>query len=328
VKELQAVSFFPENVIYLENVCSAEHYVTGENEYKPVLENINFSANVGETWALASKNPYEAQLLLYIIGNVKPYYCGRCVLAQKGMMRKKRYSLPHLFFIGNHSALYKKMNVLEYLMLITAKTGTDTVKRQKELLSNLVELGLGYISLTPIRQLTPNEKIMLEILAAALSLSTIIAVDLTHYNFRAAEIKIMQNIFNQLKAANHFAIVFASAQPELIQACCESLLYIVNGNVCFEGTLQQLYDEADKVDYVLTHSNPQGLLEQLQRHLPIYDYEIVNDKILVYNDIHEELNPKVFFRQLALHGMVPDKIEINHGSVQNAIQELNRRHDL
>lgn len=52
----------------------------------------------GEVWAILGTSAFEVRLLLEIIANARPYKDGRCVLAQKGMMRKKEPSF-HMYII-------------------------------------------------------------------------------------------------------------------------------------------------------------------------------------------------------------------------------------
>ena len=81
--------------VLMEHVGSMEYYQSPQQEPKQVFSDINFEALEGEVWAILGTSAFEVRLLLEIIANARPYKDGRCVLAQKGMMRKKRTILPH-----------------------------------------------------------------------------------------------------------------------------------------------------------------------------------------------------------------------------------------
>ena len=120
--------------VLMEHVGSMEYYQSPQQDPKQVFSDINFEALEGEVWAILGTSAFEVRLLLEIIANARPYKDGRCVLAQKGMMRKKRTILPHVYYIGSTNMLFTNMNVLEYLMYITAREQGDAAVRQKRIL--------------------------------------------------------------------------------------------------------------------------------------------------------------------------------------------------
>ena len=99
--------------VLMEHVGSMEYYQSPQQDPKQVFSDINFEALEGEVWAILGTSAFEVRLLLEIIANARPYKDGRCVLAQKGMMRKKRTILPHVYYIGSTNMLFTNMNVLE-----------------------------------------------------------------------------------------------------------------------------------------------------------------------------------------------------------------------
>ncbi len=118
--------------------------------------------------------PFEIKLLLEIMANIKPYHGGRCVLVERGMMRSKRIILEHVFYIGDSTMLYDNMNVLEFLMFATAKQKIKPACRQEQLFEFLIGIGLGHISLTPIKMLPGEEKAIIILLVAVYSESVMI----------------------------------------------------------------------------------------------------------------------------------------------------------
>jgi ABC-type multidrug transport system ATPase subunit len=196
------------------------------------------------------------------------------------------------------------------------------------LLEHLMGIGLGYIALNPIHTLTENEKMIIQILLSGLSGSCILAMDLTKFIFNENELKILQRIFCQLRNEERFGIVASVSQTELIQSCFDHTLYIINGKTAFSGTLDTLCREADKTDYIITHSDPQAMLLHLKEYLPEYRDELRENKILALNEYGLVKNKKDFYRHLSIHGLIPDLVEVNYGNVQFALQELNKQHDL
>ncbi len=63
-------------------------YAFPDGHQQAVLRNVNLQVRRGESWGIISNEPFESELLLEIIGNVRPYGEGRCVLVERGMMRR------------------------------------------------------------------------------------------------------------------------------------------------------------------------------------------------------------------------------------------------
>jgi|LSQX01.3.fsa_nt_gb ABC-2 type transport system ATP-binding protein len=152
------MSELSNELVCAENLFSIEYYKKNDEEVIQVLRNISFHGYASECWAVMGNKVFEIKLLLDILSNSRPYQKGSCSLNNVGMMRKKRIILPHLFYIGSTNMLYSNMTVLEYLMFISVNSGEPVVQRQRDILTHLVDLGLGHLSLLPIEELTPPEK--------------------------------------------------------------------------------------------------------------------------------------------------------------------------
>ena len=169
--------------VLMEHVGSMEYYQSPQQDPKQVFSDINFEALEGEVWAILGTSAFEVRLLLEIIANARPYKDGRCVLAQKGMMRKKRTILPHVYYIGSTNMLFTNMNVLEYLMYITAREQGDAAVRQKRILEKIMELNMGYVALSVIGNLTPSERSVVTLLVSLFTESKLIIWNLARLEY-------------------------------------------------------------------------------------------------------------------------------------------------
>ncbi|MEL7657100.1 MAG: hypothetical protein AAGU75_14480, partial [Bacillota bacterium] len=156
-----------QRVVLMENLSSAEYLLREGESPQRVLKDINLQINKAEIWGIIGTSGFEIKLLLEIMANIRPYESGRCVLIERGMMRLKRVILKHIFYIGNSDMLYNTMNVLEFLMLATAKWKIDVVERQEQIFELIIKVGLGHLSLTSIGLLTREEKAVVTLVAAA-----------------------------------------------------------------------------------------------------------------------------------------------------------------
>lgn len=213
--------------VSLSGIISQEGTMT-EGGFEHILKNVSFEVKKGEVLGIYGENYSETRLILEILANLRPYYGGKCVLIERGMMKDKRYILPQLFFFDNRSMLFENMTVLEYAAFTQNQKTREYAKKQKALLEQLVALGMGYISLTPINTLSRPEKMLVQLYAAFLTKSNIIVADLSKVVFNQKELTAIGNIA-KLIAEHNLAFVFSTVQPDLIAACSKKYIKIENG---------------------------------------------------------------------------------------------------
>lgn len=182
-----------------EHVDSVECFESAA-EVRPVLRDISFEVLSGESWCVCGPSHFELRLLLELLANARPYARGRCVLCERGMMRKKRILLPHVHYIGGTGMLFHNMNVLEYMMFLTSHTGEEAIGRQKRLLNALVEAELGFLSLSPIAKLTAAERSVATLFTATLTDSRLVVWNLSRLAYTPELRKAAASIARTLKA--------------------------------------------------------------------------------------------------------------------------------
>jgi ABC-type protease/lipase transport system fused ATPase/permease subunit len=59
-------------IVQASNLTSKEVYAFPDGHQQAVLRNVNLQVRRGESWGIISNEPFESELLLEIIGNVRP----------------------------------------------------------------------------------------------------------------------------------------------------------------------------------------------------------------------------------------------------------------
>jgi len=317
----------PEHVVFMEKVASAEHIVYPGKEPRRVLKDISLLIRRGQVWGFSGSSLLEIKLLLKIIANIRPYAEGRCVLVEWGMPRHKRVILNHVFYIGSSDMIYNNMNVLEFLMFVTAKSKTDKVELQGEIFEFLIEIGLGPISLSQNRLLTREEKAVILLLAAAYSNSLIIVFNLPEYDF--AEIlavaigKIAARIARQDKT-----LIIGTANCLVIEKACSHTGILADGNLIYSGTVDSFRQTFDLVEVIIRDKNITAMLDRLAPLLPGHKLTVKDDSLLISRSSSAESDPGTIYRQIVALGWIPEHLEVNPKTVQNAYEELMLQHDL
>lgn len=314
-----------KKTVMLSDICSAEHY-SKSGQFERILSNISFDVLSGESVGIAAKDKNEAKLLLEIIANVRPYYSGKCVLDEKGMMQKKRLILPHLFYIDTPNMLYDNMTVLEFLMFASGHAKESNVHRQRKFLDMLIEIGLEHIALSRISALSDAEKLIIEMVIAAQSSSTLLVFNVLNYEFSYSQARTIRKICSIIKTKG--SIIIGTNEPKLIGVCCDKVAYILDGKIKFFGTVDDLCNEWDKVLYLITDNHPAEVAALLRKVCGKYTYVTHDNTILVYNYSGSKLRHSAFLGILFDNGISPDNIKLNKGRVENSFEELNKQHDI
>ncbi|NLW88899.1 MAG: hypothetical protein GXY43_04145 [Clostridiaceae bacterium] len=314
-----------KKAVTLTNICSSEHYARdGEGDVRRLIENLSLEVFVGEGVGVSAQNPTEARLLMEIIANIRPYYSGRCVLAEMGMMQHKRRILPHVFFVDTAEMLYNNMSVLEFLVFATDRQNVDSVTRQKHFLKVLIDMDFETLAFSRISTLSDTEKILIEMIIAAESKSLLVIASVPDYLFSVKEIRALNVLFKIIK--EHGSIIVGTSQASLIGICCEKVAFLIDGRIEFFGSVSDLCKSWDKVLYRISDTDPESTAKKLSEIYDEYTYRIDGSGILVYNYSEKPLSDAEFMRRMLENGIRPDYIKINKGRVGNSFEELRRMH--
>lgn len=315
-----------QNVVAISALSSTEHIVRDYSEPFRVLSDIYLHVDRAQSWGISARTGYEIRLLLEIMGNIRPYDSGKCVLVERGMMRHKRVIQPHVFYIGDADMLYGNMNVLEYLMFATARVREDRLSMQEELFGFLVDCGLENISLTTIRLLSSEEKAIVELIAAAYSGSMMIVFNLPEANFDG-RLRRAAAMTAELIIKNGKSLIIGTKDSELIQKACTHTAFIADGRIIYQGATASLCQMFDRVAVVIDDPDIAGIKQRIEPVLSNCSIVESGGSLLVKTN-DDACEPRHIYQAIIETGSMPSSIKINEKKVSNAFEELIRRNDL
>lgn len=316
-----------ERVVLMEAISSVEHFLIGGETARRVLNDITLVIKKAETWGINGASLLEIKLLLEIMANIRPYDRGKCILIERGMMKRKRVILEHVFYIGSSDMLYNNMNVLEFLMFATAQFKINKVELQDQIFEMIVALGLGHLSLTPNHLLTREEKSVIILIAAAYSDSLMIIFNLPDYKWDEVLIDAVAKITSWIRERGK-TLILATQNCHLIEKACSHTAITKDGQLIYNGTVEDFRLNFDKVEVIIRDKAVHAMLEKLALLLPGYKLVTKADRLLIISTGTDANDPGVIYRKIIESGFTPDSIEVNPKTVQNAYEELMLQHDL
>lgn len=316
-----------QQVVFMENLSSMEYWQRKEGQLEQVLKDINLSINKGEIWGIIGTSRFEIKLLLEIMANIRAYESGHCILLERGMMRRKRVILSHVFYIGNSDMLYDTMNVLEYLMLATSKWKMDVVERQEQLFESIIQVGLGHISLTAIGLLTREEKAAVTLMAAAYSHAQLIVFNLPDYEFDLTLREAIAKIAHFIKEQGKTLVIGTPICP-LIEKACTHIGVVAEGRIIYQGLVKDFRYQYDRVAVIIRDRDIVRAKEILQVFLPEYKLVVEPNCLLIMEKNSSLGETERIYQRIIEAGYIPQVIEKNPKTVAYALEELVREHDL
>jgi len=317
----------PQRVVLMKAIASVEHFLDGEGIPRRVLDNITLLIGKGEAWGINGTSLFEIKLLLEIMANIRPYDRGKCVLIERGMMRRERVILKHVFYIGSPEMLYNNMNVLEFLMFATAQSKINKVVLQEQIFELIIAIGLGHLSLTPNYMLTQEEKAVVTLIAAAYSDSLIIVFNFPEYVWDEVLIDVIAKITNFIREKGK-TLILATQDCLLIEKACSHTAITKEGQLIYSGTVESFRLNFDKVEVIIRDKAVHAMMEKLVMLLPDYKLVSDDDRLMISRKDSEVSDHRAIYKIIVESGFTPESIEISSKTVQNAYEELLWQHDL
>lgn len=312
--------------VLLEHVCSMEFYQKAGMEPRQVLSDINLQIHQGEVWGIIADSAFELRLLLEIIANARPYQDGRCVLNQRGMMRKKRIILPHLFYIGSTNMLFDNMNVLEYLMFITAKQKGDVVERQKKIFQDLLDHDMGYLSLSAIHHLTPDERALVTLMSAYYTESDIIVLNLARLTYQEKTLCAMEKLSKSIQEAKR-TLIFSSFDTNLIQRISTHVATMKQGVISYQGTTTDFIHTWDHLSIVIEDPQIERFVTLISTYFPNVTMHQKEHRLELWDIRHDATLYHQLFSVFTDAQCYPKVLYQHTKCVENAWKEI-KDHDL
>jgi len=313
--------------IVVHELTSSEHYKKTEDskELIPFLNKISFVIEKKDIVGISADNKTELKILIEILGNMRSHLKGVIRLTDLGIRSTKRLVLEKIFFIDSNKILYEDMTLLEQLMFVAnilhGKTKANPADLQKSILDLIHSCSLDEYVVTPLKQLSDGLRMVISILVGLMSDSEKIIINAIDYEFSQDEILKLCKIFKYFRKQNK-TIILATMQSKMIGMCCNHVLYVNDGQLKVDCTIDELYKKWDKVvcsiktDEIieldqLIKNNFKGIITSVvDGILYVKDY---SDNAIISDDIYylaRKNNIKISF------------IRFNSGRVENAFNEI------
>ncbi|MFH1512271.1 MAG: hypothetical protein ABIG45_02835 [Bacillota bacterium] len=308
-------------IVQASELTSSEIYRYPDGREEAVLNGITFDVKIGECWGIIGDEAFELELLLQIIANVRPYGSGRCALVERGMMRRKRRILSHVFYISGGDTLPGNLNTLEYLMFVTARCGLADRKRQAFILETLLACDLYYLTLVPIKFLSAAERAVVCFLSAALGNALLVVFSVPGLTFqpRLAEgIRFIRDMINKRGGA----VLMGTSDCDMAQTACTHAAFLINGQFKESGRMNSLLTALDRRAFILTSKEPDALANAIRGATRGLDAYVFDQEVHVYVRTGELITQAAMMFILLNAGITVESLHTSRRTLRNAYREV------
>ena len=193
-------------------------------------------------------------------------------------------------------------------------------------MEDLIHFGLEPIALKLISSIEDTDKIIVELIAASYSDSTLVVLNALDYVFSTEQIRTIEKICDIIQTRG--SVVIGTTQAKFIGICCDKVAFIIDGTIEYFGLVSDLCKAWDKVLYLITDRKAEHVAELLREAHGAYTYVVNGNNVLVFNYSEDSISDEEFIKILFRQGVKPDNIKINKGRVENSFEELRRLNDL
>ena len=308
-------------IVQAADVTSSELYRYPDGREEAVLNGITFDIRRGECWGVIGEDAFELELLMQIVANVRPYGSGRCSLVERGMMRRKRRILSHVFYISGGDTVPGNLNTLEYLMYVTAQSKVADRQRQASILEALLASGLYYLTLVPLKYLSAAERAVVCLLSAAMSralLAVFSVADLTFQPRLAEGVRYIVDLIEKRGGG----VLIGTTDCDLAQAVCSHAAFLINGKFRESGRMETLLEALDRRAFILTSTEPAELAEAIGGSAPGLETYVFDNEVHVYARQGVTITQAAMMYILMNAGQTVESMQTSKRTLHNAYREV------
>ena len=324
MKQKNLYSKLPQPETYIvqaSDVTSSEMYRYPDGHEEAVLRGITMDIKRGECWGIIGEEAFELELLMQIIANVRPYGSGRCSLAERGMMRRKRRILSHVFYISGGDTVPGNLNTLEYLMYITARSRVSDRQRQATILEALLASGMYYLTLVPMRYLNASERAAICLLSAAMSKALLVVFSVAELAFQPQLAQSIRDIVKLIESRGG-AVLIGTSDCDMAQEACSHAAFLVEGRFLQSGTMESLLNTLDRRAFILTSNEPNVLAKAISSASEGLETYVFDKEVHVYARNDVTITQAAIMYILMNSGQTVESLQVSRRTLRNAYREV------
>jgi len=239
------------NTVELRNVCKTyDHFV--------VVNDLSFTIAPGTVFGLLGPNGAgKTSAIRMMIGIILP---------DSGEVRLfgepfRREHLERIGYLPEERGLYKRMKVLEHLVLLGRLHGLDSAGAKRKAQAWCERLEIAAWMQKKVEELSKGMQQKIQFIAALMHEPDLIIMDEPFTGLDPVNTVLLKNVILELKQAGK-SILFSTHQMEQVERMCDSILLINHGKAVLHGELREVKARYGRDTLLIEYEGDSSFLEQ------------------------------------------------------------------
>ena len=291
------------------------------------LNDISFSINRGELVGYIGPNGAGKSTTIKILSGILVPDAGICQVNGLTPWRQRQQHVANIGVVfGQRTQLWWDLPVIESFDLL-ARIYRLAPDRYRQVRDALVEtMQIGNLLNTPVRQLSLGQRMRCDIVASLLHEPSILFLDEPTIGLDAVSKLAVREFVAQLNRDKQVTVILTTHDMDDIEALCERIIVIGNGDILSDGSLESLRASVDTQRQLkLDLAGGVKALEFIS--IPGVSVSVAEDQSLMLSYDPREITTSELIRQLAERYEVRD-LFVESTPIEKVIAELYRREAL
>lgn len=229
--------------------------------YGPVraLHDVNFSIGAGEVVGLLGPNGAGKTTLIKILtGYLHPDW-GTVRVNGIDVLTQPREAQAHIGYLPETAPLYPELTVQEYLLMMSELRGIPSAEQTARISAAVRATGLQDHLTRPIGQLSKGYRQRVGLAQAILHRPRLLILDEPTVGLDPTQIVEVRQLIRRL--AQHSTILFSTHILSEVEAVCDRVLILINGELRADARLSELASSTDvRITFAQRPANGEALL--------------------------------------------------------------------
>ena len=239
------------NTVELRNVCKTyDHFVA--------VNDLSFTIAPGTVFGLLGPNGAgKTSAIRMMIGIILPD-SGEVRLFGESFRREH---LERIGYLPEERGLYKRMKVLEHLVLLGRLHGLDSGGAKRKAQAWCERLEIAAWAQKKVEELSKGMQQKIQFIAALMHQPDLIIMDEPFTGLDPVNTVLLKNVILELKQAGK-SILFSTHQMEQVERMCDSILLINHGKAVLHGELREVKARYGRDTLLIEYEGDSSFLEQ------------------------------------------------------------------
>lgn len=283
-----------------------------EKLYVNAVKNIDFEIAEGELVGFLGPNGAGKTTTLKMLSGILYPTSGEAkVLGRIPWKREKEYQMQFALVMGQKNQLWWDLPAMESFILNKEiyEVNDKNFKKSLDELMSVLEIA-DFVNI-PVRKLSLGQRMKCELIAALLHKPKVLFLDEPTIGLDVVSQQNIRDFLKKYNEENKTTIILTSHYMEDIEKLCKRVIIIDNGNIMYDGGLEELIKKHISYKLLTITFNEDGVFKKdVLEFGKIVEYDKYRVKFEVEREKAKDVAARILNSELPVDDILIDEVEI------------------